>query len=130
MSTTNKAKRVISQLLGESDDLMNDVLSGDPFDELTSFARELLTILSNDPSDYTAEKLEALHSMQVPPALKPQFDRMLTSLERWLESGGSSSGDRGSNAIGDRMALGHKALEMAPGNVEWRRLSSDVFGEE
>lgn len=130
MSTTNKAKRVISQLLGESDDLMNDVLSGDPFDELTSFARELLTILSNDPSDYTAEKLEALHSMQVPPALKPQFDRMLTSLERWLESGGSSRGDRGSNAIGDRMALGRKALEMSPGNVLARRLSSDVFGEE
>ena len=129
MSTTNKAKRVISQLLGESDDLMNDVLTGDPFDELTSCARELLTILSNEPSDYTAEKLEALHSMQVPSELRPQFNRMLTSLERWLQSDGSSP-DRGSNAIGDRMALGRKALEMSPGNVQARRLSSDVFGEE
>ena len=100
MSTTNKAKRVISQLLGESDDLTNAVLTGDPFDELTSFARELLTILSNEPSDYTPEKLQALHFMQVPPQLRPQFNRMLSSLERWLESGGSSS-DRGANAIGE-----------------------------
>ena len=129
MSTTNKAKRVISQLLGESDDLTNAVLTGDPFDELTSFARELLTILSNEPSDYTPEKLQALHFMQVPPQLRPQFNRMLSSLERWLESGGSSS-DRGANAIGDRMALGRKAREMSPGNVDARRLSSDVFSEE
>jgi hypothetical protein len=28
------------------------------------------------------------------------------------------------------MALGRKALEMSPGNVQARRLSSDVFGEE
>jgi hypothetical protein len=120
MTTQNKANRVITQLLSESEDSAAD------------FARQLMSIVSNEPTDYTHSKLSALRSLTAPPELKADFERMLSDVEEWV--GHTHRGDKkaegaGRYAIGSRMGLGQKLRRLAPGSVDARRLSSDVFDQ-
>jgi hypothetical protein len=120
MSTNNKAKRVISLLLGESEDQAAD------------FARQLMSIVSNEPTDYTHSKLSALRSLTAPPELKADFERMLWDVEEWVghtHRDDSKAEGAGRYAIGSRVGLGQKLRRLAPGSVDARRLSSDVFDE-
>jgi hypothetical protein len=119
MSTDNKAKRVISLLLGESEDQAAD------------FARQLMSIVSNEPTHYTPSKLSALHSLTAPPELKADFERMLSDVEEWVghTHRDDSKAEGAGRAIGSRMGLGQKLRRLAPGSVDARRLSSDVFDE-
>ena len=120
MSTTNKAKRVISQLLGESENVAD-------------FTRELMSIMSNDPSDWTPDVLQRLQSMTPPADMQNEFNHMVHSIHRWLrdaESGdpGYRAGDEAEmRAIGARTNLGRKLRNVLPGNPDARKLSSDVF---
>ncbi len=115
MSTTNKAQRVISHLLGESENVAD-------------FARELMSIMSNDPSDWTPDVLQRLDSMTPPAEMRDDFNAMVHSIHNWIDSGrGHVGGDDEGRAIGARMAIGRKLRSLSPKNLDAMKLSSDVF---
>lgn len=118
MSTTNKAQKVISQLLGESDNMAD-------------FARELMSIMSNDPSDWTPDVLQRLDSMTPPAEMQDDFNAMVHSIHSWIDAHeggrGHVGGDDEGRAIGARMALGRKLRSLSPKNLDAMKLSSDVF---
>lgn len=119
MSTTNKAQRVISHLLGESENVAD-------------FARELMSIMSNDPSDWTPDVLQRLDSMTPPAEMQDDFNEMVHSIHNWIDKSheggrGRVGGDYEGRAIGARMALGRKLRGLSPKNLDAMKLSSDVF---
>jgi len=119
MNTTNKAQRVISQLLGESENVAD-------------FARELMSIMSNDPSDWTPDVLQRLDSMTPPAEMQDDFNHMVHSIHNWIDKAqeggrGGTGGDAEGRAMGARMALGRKLRSLSPQNPDAKRLSSDVF---